>query len=221
MEQLLSVLRALSTREKFGHLLVSQIEKLPHYFSELSISAAKNNVPIGAAALDDLFYIEKKLSQNKDWINTIVETLTRNQERNYINHVMVPVLIKLPERSVFANKILLTCRQYLQERVNNKPLPPVDWSRQVPDAAGDKKQWQLLKAFLESPTEQIFDYRKNQNERNDLGNAISRVVIDLKTETIRKGSPHTLRIIKTQAEYKRKMKNWNEDMELMNKIKIS
>jgi len=221
MEQLLSVLRAFTSNGKFDQLLVSQIEKLPHYFSELSINAAKNNVPIGAAAFHDLFYIEKKLSQNKEWINTIAETLTQNKERNYIHHVMVPVLIKLPERSVLANKILLTCRQYLQERVNDKPQPPPDWSRQVPAEAGNKKQWQLLKAFLESPTEQIFDYRKNQNERNDLENAISRVVIDLKTETIKKGSPHTLRIIKTQAEYKRKMKNWNEDLELLNKIEIS
>ncbi|HEY5327535.1 MAG TPA: hypothetical protein VIJ27_11095, partial [Mucilaginibacter sp.] len=145
----------------------------------------------------------------------------RNQERNYIHHVMIPVLIKLPEGRLLANKILLTCRQYLQERVNNKPEPPADWSREVPATAGDKKQWQLLKAFLESPVEQVFDYRKNQNERTNLEHAISRVVIDLKTETIKKGSPHTLRIIKTQKEYKRKMKDWNEDLELLNKIDIS
>ncbi|HEY5462055.1 MAG TPA: hypothetical protein VIJ95_02270 [Hanamia sp.] len=159
--------------------------------------------------------------KDEAWINTITETLTRNQARNYINHVMIPELLELPERRALANKILLTCRQYLQVRVNNKPQPPADWSRQVPDAAGDKKQWQLLKAFLESPVEQIFDYRKNQSERNGMKYTIGRVVIDLKTETIKKGSPHTLRIIKTQAEYKRKMKDWNEDLELLKKIEIT
>src|SRR5665213_1148868 len=219
MEQLLSILCALSPNGKSDHLLESQIEKLPYYFSQLSITAAKNNVPLCTAALHDLFCIEKKLPQDEGWINAIAETLSRNQERNYINHVLIPELIKLPGKRVLTDKILFTCRQYLQERVNNKPEPPADWSREVPATAGDKKQWQQLKAFLESPDEQVFGYRKNQNERSDMEHAISRVVIDLKTETIRKGSPHTLRIIKTQEEYKRKMKAWNEDLELLNKIK--
>jgi CRISPR/Cas system-associated exonuclease Cas4 (RecB family) len=134
--------------------------------------------------------------------------------------VLVPQLLAVTERTELVQKILLTCRQYLQERVANKPQPPSDWSRQVPDTTGNKKQWQLLKAFLESPVEQIFDYRKNQSERNDLENAIRHIVIDLKTETIKKGSPHILRITKTQAAYNREMKDWNEDLDLLNKIQI-
>ena len=218
IEQLLSVLRGLSAAGKFEHLLVSQIENLPRYFSELSINTAKKNLPLTGTALLDLFWIEKKLPQDEAWINRIAEILTRNQERNYINHVLIPQLLSLTERTVLAHKILLTCRQSLQERVTNKPQPPANWSRQMPDATGDKKQWQILKAFLESPTEQVFDYRKNQSERNDLENSIGRAVIDLKTETIKKGSPHTLRITKTQAAYNREMKSWNEDLELLNKI---
>ncbi len=221
LEQLLSVLRALLAITKPDHLLVSQIENLPRYFSELSINTAKKNLPLTGTALLDLFWIEKKLPQDEAWINSIAEILTRNQERIYVNHLLIPQLLSLPERTVLAHKILLTCRQYLQERVTNKPQPPADWSRQVPDATGDKKQWQILKAFLESPTEQVFDYRKNQSERNDLENAIAHVVVDLKTETIKKGSPHTLRITKTQAAYNREMKSWNEDLELLNKIDIT
>lgn len=220
MEQLLSVLRALSATGKFEHLLASQIEKLRQYFSELSINAAKKNLPLSGTALLDLFWIEKKLPQDEAWINSIAEILTRDQERIYVNNVLIPQLLSLSERTVLAHKILLTCRQYLQERVTNKPQPPAGWSRQVPATTGDKKHWQLLKAFLESPTEQVFDYRKNQGERNDLENAIAHVVIDLKTETIKKGSPHTLRITKTQAAYNREMKSWNEDLELLNKISI-
>jgi hypothetical protein len=168
----------------------------------------------------DLFLIEKKLPQDEAWLNPVAELLTRNQDRNYTNHVLIPQLLALTERTILTNKILVTCRQYLQERVANKPQPPSDWSRQVPVTAGDKKQWQLLKVFLESTTEKVFDYRKNQSERNDLENAITRVTIDLKTETIRKGSPHTLRITKTQAAYSREMKSWNEDLDLLNKIGI-
>ncbi len=221
LEQLLSVLHALLDIAKHDHLLVSQIENLPRHFSELSINAAKKNLQLTGTALLDLFGIEKKLPQDEAWINSIAEILPRNQERIYVNHVLIPQLLSLTERTLLAHKILLTCRQYLQERVTNRPQPPADWSRQVPDATGDKKQWKLLEAFLESPTEQVFDYRKNQSERNDLENAIAHVVIDLKTETIKKGSPHTLRITKTQAAYNREMKSWNEDLELLNKIDIT
>ena len=38
--------------------------------------------------------------------------------------------------------------------------------------------------------ESVFDYRKNQNEHSELENEINHVTIDLKMETIRKGSPH-------------------------------
>ena len=220
MEQLLSVLRALSATDQPDHFLVLQIEKLPVYFAELSINTTKKTVPLSDTALLDLFSIEKKLPQDETWINLIIEILTRNQERNYVNHVLIPRLLALTERTKFTHKMLLTCTQYLQDRVADKPQPPANWSRQVPVTAGDKKQWQLLKAFLESPTEQVFDYRKNQSERNDLENAITHVTIDLKTETIRKGSPHTLKITKTKSAYNREMKNWNEDLELLNKIDI-
>jgi len=220
IEQLLSVLRALSVTDKPDNLLVSQVEKLPGYFSELSINTAKKNIPLSGTALLDLFWIEKKLPQDEAWIIHIAEILTQNQQRNYVKHVLIPQLLVLTERTLLANKILLTCRQYLLERVANKPQPPADWSRQVPDTANYKKQWQLLKAFLESPTQQVFDYRKNQSQRNDLENAITHVEIDLKTETIRKGSPHTLRITKTQAAYNREMKIWNEDMDLLNEIDV-
>jgi hypothetical protein len=108
--------------------------------------------------------------------------------------------------------------EYVEHRVNNKPQPPTDWSGQVPVTTGDKKQWQALKEFLESPHQQVFDYREKQQQRNEMEHAISHVVIDLRTETIRKGSPHTLRITKTQAAYHRQMKDWNEDVMLLEKI---
>ncbi len=220
IEQLLSVLRALLATGKPHYLLVSQTEKLPRYFAELSMNTAKKNLLLSGAALLDLFWIEKKLPQDEAWISSIAEILTRNQERNYANHVLIPLLQARTERTVLEQQILVICRQYLQRRVTDKPQPPSDWSREVPVTAGNKKQWHLLTAFLESATEQVFDYRKNQSERIDLENAIRHVVIDLKTETIKKGSPHTLRITKTQAAYNREMKSWNEDVELLNKIDI-
>jgi hypothetical protein len=218
LEQLLAVLHALLAAGKFRHLVIPQIQKLPDYFSALSINPDEKQIPASGAALRDLFWIEKEMPLDKAWTNLMADIFTGYKERKYINAVLAPQLLALRERAELADKLLLWCRQYLQERVNNQPQPPADWSRQVPATTSDKKHWGLLRKFLESPDEKAFDYRKNQSERDELENAIRRVEIDLKTETIKKGSPYTLRITKTQAAYQREIKNWEEDRVLLNKI---
>ncbi|MEO5890531.1 MAG: 2OG-Fe(II) oxygenase [Ferruginibacter sp.] len=218
MQHLLAVIRAFLTTGKLDHIVIPQIHKLPHYFSTLPRSTGKKGSPATSAALDHLFCIEKKMPQDEVWVNQIAEILTGSQEQNYINHVLVPQLLAQTGRTQLTHKILVGCKQYLQERVNNKPQSPADWSRQMPATDNYKKQWEVLKLFLESPDQRVFDYRKNQFERDALESIIFNVVIDLKTETIKKGSPHTLRITKTQAAYQKEMKRWNEEFELLNKI---
>jgi hypothetical protein len=116
-------------------------------------------------------------------------------------------------------EIIAVCKQDLTSRVNNKPAPPADWSRPLPQSSGNyKKVWALLADFLQSPTQQVFDYRKPQAERSEMENAIGNVTIDIKTETIRKGSPHTLRLIKTQDAYERSLANWETDVMLLKKV---
>jgi hypothetical protein len=65
-----------------------------------------------------------------------------------------------------------------------------------------------LKLFLESPSQEVFEYKKVQKERLEMESAIKSVTIDLKMETIKKGSPQTLLITKTQDEYERKLRDW-------------
>ncbi|WP_057940113.1 hypothetical protein [Algoriphagus resistens] len=64
-----------------------------------------------------------------------------------------------------------------------------DQTRPVPDVHPNARQWQILETFLCSPIEQVFDFRRNQHERNELEMAIMNVVIDLHTETIKKALP--------------------------------
>ena len=66
--------------------------------------------------------------------------------------------------------------------------------------------------------EQFMDLKKIQNERNIIEAAIKSEVADLRTETIKKGSPHILRITKTRADYERQMKNWHKDVALLEKV---
>ena len=58
----------------------------------------------------------------------------------------------------------------------------------------------MLADFMQSATEEILII-ENQAERTLVENAIRNTTVDLAMETIRKGSPHTLRLMKTQASY--------------------
>ena len=42
--------------------------------------------------------------------------------------------------------------------------------------------------------------------------------IDLKMETIRKGTPHTLRLTKTLDAYEKARKEWKEDLALLGRL---
>lgn len=215
---LLSVVRSLLAVGKYGHLISAQMAKLPHYLSQISKNQADEKSPINHNILSEVFYLEQQIPQNEAWVNNVSATITDCKQRYYVNHILTPAILDLPVLTSVAYKALISCREYVEQLVNNKPQPPSDWSRQVPETTGNKKQWKVLKEFLESPHQQVFDYRAIQHERTAMENAISDVVIDLRTETIRKGSPHTLRITKTQATYHRQMKDWKEDGMLLEKI---
>ncbi|WP_268225836.1 2OG-Fe(II) oxygenase [Sinomicrobium oceani] len=216
LEKLLGVLNAMTDTGALKSVALQQIALLPNHFKKLYANTKQG---INAVALSNLFQLSQILTE-KEWIKTIVEALTKKAQWEYMHKVMVPKLLTTTKSSELTEKLFSFCREYLQQRVDNKPQPPADWSRPVPDTTGYYgAQWKILKAFLESPDEVVFDFRKKQDERNEMVSAIKNVVIDLKTETIKKGSPHTLRITKTQDAYNRLMKNWYKDVALLGKMK--
>ncbi|MGS2764034.1 2OG-Fe(II) oxygenase [Sinomicrobium sp. M5D2P9] len=215
LEKLLGVLNAMTDTATLKSVALQQIVLLPNHFKKVYANTKRG---VNAAALSDLFQLAQILTE-KEWAKTIVEALTKEPQWKYICNVLVTKLLDVMKSSELTEKLLSFCREYLQQRVNNKPQPPADWSRPIPDAAGYSAQWKILKVFLESPDETVFDFRKNQSERNEMESAIKNVVIDLKTETIKKGSPHTLRITKTQDAYDCLMKNWHKDVALLERMK--
>ena len=81
----------------------------------------------------------------------------------------------------------------------------------------------FIKAFsagmpMGSPVLQVYDYRAVQAQRGEMENAIRDVIIDLKTETIKKGSRQALRLTKTQDAFKRELKEWKIDVELLTRM---
>jgi hypothetical protein len=106
-------------------------------------------------------------------------------------------------------------------RVHNQPIPPSNWSRPVPESPGGQiKVWKILSDFLKSPDQNVFDYKSQQATRTEMEYLIRRETMDLKMETIRKGSPHTLRLTKTQDAYLRELAIWREDVEWLKKSEI-
>ncbi len=216
LEKLLAVLRALAAHDELRSLGTDQMIQQPDYFKA---AYSKTTDRIKSSALDDLFWLVKNLSPTESWVKEMVEIITMNPQRGYIHKILTPCLLKTKDHSELTEKLFQFCREYLQHKVNNQPQPPADWSRPLPLTTANQKEWQLLKDFLESPYEQVFDYRKNQNERKMMEYAIkSVVIIDLEMKTVKTGSPHTLRITKTQAAFQRQMKEWHEDVALLDKL---
>jgi len=217
LEKLLDLLQEMMEDKTLKPVATVQIQKLPKYFK---LVYDEYDHRVNAPAFTNLFWTAKHASPTVEWTNEILETLIQKPNRTYLHGTIAPQLLSVKEPSELTHKLLLFCQEYLQQRANNEPQPPASWSRPMPDNFGSHKyQWQILKDFLESPTEQNFDFRKNQTERKELEYAIKSSVVDLKTETIKKGSPHTLRITKTQADYHRQMNEWNEDVALLEKLK--
>lgn len=215
---LLAILQALPTKSACSNLVDLQMRELPGYFSLLASTQGNNKPLITAQTLCAILNLESRLPQNQEWVKTMASKLNACNERSYVNTVLAREIISLNSETALAYELLVTCRDDLQYRVNNKPQPPADWSRPVPDSPKYAGQWKLLAEFLQSPVLKVYDYRKNQQERDLMEHAIRHIDIDLSTETIKKGSPYTLRIIKTQAAYQRQLKEWNEDAALLKKV---
>ncbi|WP_158861309.1 2OG-Fe(II) oxygenase [Lunatibacter salilacus] len=219
MHHLLVILNALKETSSGRSLAESQTAVLAEYFSEVA-SGQQQTQLVNAAALSHLFELESTFPQQEKWVAAIAGILMENEQRSYINGVLTKVILNLEKKTNLSAALLTFTVANLQDRVNNKPQPPADWSRPMPNLPKNASRlWKILKEFLASPVDQIFDFRRNQSERNELEYAIRAVEVDLRTETIKKGSPHTLRIIKTLAAFEKQLKEWQEDVVLLEQVK--
>jgi predicted 2-oxoglutarate/Fe(II)-dependent dioxygenase YbiX len=231
LEKLLQLIRAMKPSAKPNDEIVCEIIKLPFYIQSLS---ENSSLKLKSNAISDLLWIERQMdfSETKsskinaqsskelkeNWITTIHAALTKKPDWQYIHKVFILQLLT-EEPSALRNKLLKFCQEYLQERVNNKPQPPQNWTRSMPNVKADVKIWAILEDFIKSPDKMVFEYKRVQEERTRMESAINYATVDLRTETIRKGSPHTLRIIKTQASFERLLVNWEKDEQLLRRVK--
>ncbi len=215
----ISLLEALAPNPALAKWVEEQAKTFPHLLATLIENKNQHKPVVKKETWSNLLSLERKLPQSQAWVIEMANLVTTCRQRNYINNVLVAEIMTLRQKTPLSGTVLKICREDLQQRVNNKPQPPANWTRSLPATKSNAKQWAILADFLQSPDENIFDFRRNQHERSELEHTINNVTIDLKMETIRKGSPHTLRITKTQASYQRQMKHWNEDVLLLEKVK--
>jgi len=141
--------------------------------------------------------------------------ITPNVNRNFMHNIAAPALLNLKENMFNVSKKLTEiCLNEIEKSISNKPFPPKDWRRALPQENNTGEIWNILMPFLESPTLEKIEYKKAQGYRDEMVNGIRNAHLDLDTETIKRGTPHTLLITKNAATYKKALKKWNEDCEL-------
>lgn len=218
VNHLTDVLNALLVdTDDYRAFVMDQTNQIPAYVHKLNLSG-KDAHAVAKDILRNVLKLSGLKTNDITWLKNTSDAFSRQLIREYVNDVLVKTMLESGKGLAFAGQIMEICKTDLNQRVHNKPQPPADWSRPLPNSSSFyNKAWAILADFIQSPTQQIFDYQRVQGERSEMENAIRNVTIDLKTETIKKGSPHTLRLIKTQDAYQRELAKWEADVVLLKK----
>lgn len=115
------------------------------------------------------------------------------------------------------DRLLHHCLEELQALTAAPIEAPADWTR---DAKIDCTcaDCQELSKFLRDPAEQVHRFRRRKDLRQHLHQQIKRYQLDLSHVTERRGSPQTLVCTKTQASYKRRRAQFQEDEQLIKEL---
>lgn len=208
-----------SDDEKYHLWAKSEFSDLPKVLQLISMEdkAEKQNVFLIVASLLQLreFYDEETTRQ-------VGKYLISFTSRSYVNNALVINLLEV-HRDGYKHDLIKAvsnyCLEDLQHRTAERPMPPGDFSRKVPKSRDHKAVWDLLSNFLTSPTDEIFDYRARKDMRQRVEAVVRKANVDLQLQTIAKGSPHILRLTKTQAAYERQLKKWKQDSSLLNSLR--
>ena len=213
--------------------VLAQMQKYPEYLHRVSLSRLNDDWRYHRKAtrkevirniIENTFILSAFWETNggrtkKKLIDKIFEQLTKSLTRGYVNTILVPLILSEKYADlILVQKLKVVAIEDLEKRTKKKPAPLPNWKRKVPNSKRYAAVWDILRPFLESPTQQVFDYKKNKSYREEMEGAIRQVTIDLKLQTISRSSPYTLRLTKTNAAFERALKKWKEDMKWFNAL---
>ena len=132
-----------------------------------------------------------------------------------LDRIVVPAIKKLltsrrPAGTAFET-LHAACVGHLNTRIAEPLEAPLDWTR--PSGIGCKcKYCADLAKFLADPGRESWTLRAAQQIRTHVEEVIRRANADLDTETLRKGSPHSLAAVKNKGSYNRRVTQRKQDL---------
>jgi hypothetical protein len=211
---------SIEQQKKYEKYVALKLETILSGIANLGITE-KENITVSCLLVSNLLKLSKYKNDDAVWLKETVEKLTNLLPRYFTNRVLAAALLqsKGTNKEHLHKEILKICIKDLETRINNKPKAPETFTREVPNSNTDKKVWEIITPFLLSETEKDYNYKANQSLRDEMESVLKKAKVDITTETIKKGQPHTLKIIKTQASFKRLLNKWEEDVELLDRLK--
>ncbi len=231
MMQVLKILTAFEAEKKatFDKVVQEELTKLPDRLQHIKLSqmeperysSSNNHKGYIASIVSSLLHFGAYQQLEKSWTKHILGQLIQPMPRNYANEILTSALLKRDyTESELSIQLLRICIEDLENRTSIKPISPADFTRSIPQKADKSRIWaEILTPFLSSPTQSEYRFVANEALRKEMEYVIRYSGADLRTETITKGRPYTLLIIKTQANYERLLTEWAEDMRLLLKLK--
>jgi hypothetical protein len=132
-----------------------------------------------------------------------------------LDNVLVPAIKSLlaarRRNDPAFDAVYAACVTHLKTRIAEPLEAPQDWTR--PSGISCKCQHcSQLSTFLADPGRENWTLRAAQQIRTHVESEIRRATADVNTETLRKGSPHSLIAVKNQASYKRRVAQRKQDL---------
>lgn len=156
----------------------------------------------------------------------------------YIRRLLGPLLTDRSLSSVGTEKgslfpdLMAFAKETLGEETARELKPYPDWTRPCPTSGKRPTSggWgrhlvrdsaaliEELARFMASPEEQSHEFKRPQHDRSLIEDYIQQHFLDLDRTTIKKGTPHTLRITKNDASYLRSLEIRERDRKLLAKM---
>lgn len=155
----------------------------------------------------------------------LVVLIQENPNTYDLIKVQVPVLLSLKtwfkenvkKQAAPLDRWLRFVVNELELRKSNPPIEPLDWVRGA--AIGCKcADCETLRGFLIDPKVNILKLPMAEKRRIHLQDIIKRNKLDIRHETICKGSPFTLVCTKTNASYEAALKSYDRDLIYLSKV---
>jgi len=133
--------------------------------------------------------------------------------------VLIPTVLALDQLTTSnavsspatVERLRAACRAHLGIRIAEPLVPPRDWTRDATLSCRCKYCGEL-RAFLADPALQTWSFKSLQGNRSHVEQTIRNSGCDLNTETVRRGSPHSLVCTKNQASYDRRARQRRKDL---------